>query len=421
VTPLYESKGLYLETQIPPDLPPVYCDRVRIRQVILNLLSNAGRFAERGGARLVVERKASELVVSVSDTGPGIAPGDQSRIFEPFAQADGSIRRRYGGSGLGLAISKRFVELHRGGMWFESAVGEGTTFHFSLPLDEPSAGGAAGITRWFSPYHEYQPRTRPSRVPRAHLAPRYVVMETGGTLRRLLSRYHEEAEVVSVHSLEEAVAEVSRVPAHALIVNDPACQGNAYPSARLTSLPYGTPVVMCWLPGRKEAADRLGLVEYLMKPVGREELMSALDALGRPLRSILVVDDEPEALQLYGRIVASAGRGYRVLRAPTGQRALNLLRERRPDVMLLDLVMPGLDGYAVLREKSQDPEIGRIPVIALSAQDPSRGPIASDLLTISRSGGLYLQDLLNSIDAISRILAPPDQSDDPTRAGNSRD
>jgi signal transduction histidine kinase/CheY-like chemotaxis protein len=410
VTPLFESKKLWLRVEVPEDLPPLYCDTVRIRQVILNLLSNAGRYTDQGGATLRVRREQDELIVSVSDTGPGIAPQDQESIFEPFAQVDSSLRRRHGGTGLGLAISKRFVELHGGQMWFESQVGQGTTFYFSLPVEHARPAHEASFTRWFSPYHEYEPRTRPSRAPRARLAPRFVVLEPGETLQRLLSRYYEGAEVVPVRSFDEAIREVSRLPAQALIINDHSPGQSAGPE-RVTDLPYGTPLIQCWLPGREEAAERLGLVRYLVKPVSREALLEVLDGLERPIRTVLLVDDEPEALQLYSRILSSADRGYRVLRALTAQRALMLLRQRRPDVVLLDLVMPGMDGYALLREKSQDPAIASIPVIAITAQDPARGPIAASSLTIARSGGLHLQDVLNAVEAISELLGPPDRLD----------
>ncbi|MCL6431800.1 MAG: hybrid sensor histidine kinase/response regulator [Anaerolineae bacterium] len=409
VTPLFESKELWLEVEVPEDLPHLFCDKVRIRQVILNLLSNAGRYTDQGGARLEVRREQDELIISVSDTGPGIAPQDQEHIFEPFAQVGSSLRRRHGGTGLGLAISKRFVELHGGRMWFESQPGTGTTFYFSLPVEHGRSAHAPGFTRWFSPYHEYEPRTRPSRAPRARLAPRFVVLEPGDTLQRLLSRYYEGAEVVPARSFGEAVREVSRLPAQALIVNDHSI--GKLGLERVTDLPYGTPVIQCWLPGRKEAAEQLGLVRYLVKPVSREALLEVLDGLGRPIRTVLLVDDEPEALQLYSRILSSADRGYRVLRALTAQRALMLLRQRRPDVVLLDLIMPGMDGYALLREKSQDPAIASIPVVGVSAQDPARGPIAASSLTIARSGGLHLQDVLNAVEAISELLAPPDRLD----------
>ncbi len=411
VRPLFESKGLYLQIDIPADLPSLLCDRVRIRQVVLNLLSNAGRYTEQGGARVQVQVQGGDLVFSVADTGPGISPEARGRIFEPFYQVDGSLRRRFGGSGLGLAISKRFVELHSGKMWYESEVGKGTTFYFSLPIQQAQPAARTSASRWFSPYHEYTERTRPSKAPRPRLAARYVVLEAGDTLTRLLRRYYEGAEVVTVPGVEAAIAELGRLPAQALLINDPAFQQLSPQAGSFTGLPYGTPVIGCWVPGRKEVAEKLGLVQYLLKPVSRENLLAALDGLQCPAKTILVVDDEPDALQLYGRILASAGRGYRVLRAPSGQRALALLRAGRPDVMLLDLVMPGMDGYQVLHEKSRDPQISGIPVVAVTAQDPTRGLIGSNHLSVLRGGGFYLQDLLDAISALSAILAPPDRLD----------
>ena len=134
IRPLYQTKGLYLRTEAPEGLV-VSCDRTRVREVLLNLLSNAGRFTEQGGVTVQARVMGQEVVVSVSDTGPGIAPEDQARLFQPFQQADGSIRRRFGGSGLGLSISKHFVELHDGRMWLESGVGSGTTIFFTLPFE----------------------------------------------------------------------------------------------------------------------------------------------------------------------------------------------------------------------------------------------------------------------------------------------
>jgi CheY-like chemotaxis protein len=417
VRPLFESKGLFLEKDVPEGLPLLFCDRTRIRQVILNLLSNAGRFTEQGGTRVRVQQQEAGLVVSVSDTGPGIAPEHEERIFKPFTQADGSIRRRYGGSGLGLAISKQFVELHGGKMWLETTPGAGTTFHFSLPLQPPAPPAQRDFVRWVNPYQEHEPRTQRSKAPEPRLTPRFVVLEAGNTVQRLLHRYRDGVEVVGVRNLTEAFTEVSRVPAQALIVNDLAFRHMPATADSMASLPYGTPVIMCWLPDNTEAAQELGLMDYLVKPFSRERLLSALDALERLVRTVLVVDDEPDVLQLLARMLASANRGYHVLRASTGQRALTLLRQRRPDVMLLDLVMPGMDGYAVLEAKSQELEIKPIPVIAITAQDLSRGPLSASVLSVSRSGGLYPRDVLNTIEALSAILAPPDR----LSGGTSRD
>ncbi|MDI7277054.1 MAG: ATP-binding protein, partial [Anaerolineae bacterium] len=419
VRPLLEAKGLSLDLEMPDAIPPLFCDRTRIRQVLLNLVSNAARFTERGGVRVRVHRDGGSLVVSVTDSGPGIAPEHQERIFTPFQQVDSSIRRRFGGTGLGLSISKRFVEMHNGRMWLESQRGKGSTFYFSLPVDEGQSAVTESAWRWLSAYHQENPRTRPSRAPRPRPAPRFVVLEPGNVLQRLLGRYLEGAEVASVGDYAQAVAELNRSPAQALIVNDPGAQQNVAALAQQAArLPYGTPTLACWVPGEGEAAARLGVVRYLLKPVSREALCAALDGLKGAVETVLLVDDDPEVLQLFGRMLASAGRKYRLLRASRGQRALELLRERHPDVMLLDLVMPGMDGYQVLREKSLDPEIRGIPVVAVSAVDPVRESIISNSLTLMRSGGLTLRDLLSCLRLWSEATPPAEGARDPVPPGN---
>ena len=125
VRPLFNSKGLYLRTDIPLNLPPLHCDRIRIRQVLLNLLSNAGRFTEKGGVWVGARQEGNQVVVSVADSGPGIKADEAAKVFKPFQQLDGSIHSYWTGSGLGLSVSKHFVELHKGKMWLESVPGAG--------------------------------------------------------------------------------------------------------------------------------------------------------------------------------------------------------------------------------------------------------------------------------------------------------
>jgi signal transduction histidine kinase/CheY-like chemotaxis protein len=410
VRPLFESKGLYLETDIASGVPPVFCDGTRVRQVVINLLSNAGRFTEKGGVGIKAWREGDSLMIGVADTGPGIAPEHRERIFEPFQQADGSIRRQHGGSGLGLSISRRFVEMHGGRMWLESELGVGTTISFSLPL-EPSLPAALtrgdDAMRWFSPYseYEYRARTRRSRAPAPVAVPRYVLLEEGETLQRLFRRYLPGFEVVSARDFEGAFRELSRSPAQALVVNTPRLDEISVTMDQLASLPYGTPAVICWVPGEDEFARRLGVVRYLVKPVTRETLLSTLGDLGE-IKTVLLVDDQPEVLQLFTRVLLSAGHDYDVLQARSGQRALSLLRQRRPDVLLLDLIMPGMDGFQILQEKSQDPSIRDIPVVVISSTDPTGEPIVSDTLSVVRSVGLSVRDLLACIQAVSQILSP---------------
>jgi len=425
VRALFKSKGLYLRTACDPDLPQVFCDSTRIRQVVINLLSNAGRFTDRGGVQVKAWRGKDSVVVSVTDTGPGIAPEDQERIFEPFEQLDSSIRRRHGGSGLGLSISRQFVKMHGGRMWLESpsasATGEGgtgTTITFSLPLEMPLAAppdGSGKATRWFNPYEtiEYRLRTRRSKAPAPVTVPRFVLLDKGQALQQVFSRYLDDVETCTARDIEEARRELSRSPAQALVVNVSPFDEAVPLMSQLTDLPYETPALICWVPGEDEAARRLGVVRYLVKPIGRETLLSTLADLGESVKSVLLVDDEPEVLQLFTRMLSSAEREYDVLRAKTGQRALSLMRQRRPDVVLLDLIMPGMDGFQVLQEKNRDAAIRDIPVVVISSRDPRGKPIVSDTLTVMRGGGLSVHDLLACIRAISAILSPSGAPSEP--------
>jgi signal transduction histidine kinase/CheY-like chemotaxis protein len=415
VRALFESKALSLEVEIPPDLPPLFCDSTRIRQVVLNLLSNAGRFTDQGGVCIKAWKEKNSIVASVSDTGPGIPLKSQEKIFEPFQQLDGSIRRRHGGSGLGLSISKRFVEMHEGQMWLESEVGRGTTFYFSLPFNTslPAILTDKGVKRWFSPYDQYQARTRRSKAPAPDVIPRWVVLEEGRTLQQQFDRYVHGVEIVSVRDARAAIHELNRSPAQALIVNAPSLEEIPIPTSQLAHLPYGTPTVTCWVPEEDAAVRQLGVVHYLVKPITRQKLLSTLEGMGEGIESVLLVDDEPQVLQLFARMLSSAQRRYRVLRATSGQQALDLLRERGPDVMLLDLIMPGVDGFQVLQEKEQDPSIREIPVVVISSRDPTNKPIVSNALTITRSGGLSAPDLLACIQVVSEVLVPSVQPGGP--------
>jgi CheY-like chemotaxis protein/anti-sigma regulatory factor (Ser/Thr protein kinase) len=407
---LFESRRLYLRTEITPHLPALFCDRTRIRQVVINLLSNAGRFTEKGGVAVRAWEEKDYVWISVADTGPGIPAEDQERIFEPFQQLDASIRRRHGGSGLGLSISRSFVEMHGGTLRLESVVGIGTTIAFSLPLEAhlPDVRASDDARQWFSPYDdfEFRARTRRAKAPPLMTSPRYVILEEGETIQHLCARYLGEVEIAPVRDLDLAVAELNRSPAQVLIVNSPPSECPLAPVERLKSLPYDTPAVTCWAPGEDQAAKRLGIVRYLTKPITRAVLLSTLEDLGKGVQSLLLVDDEQEALQLFSRMLFSAEAAYDVMLAKTGQRALSLLRQRHPDVMLLDLIMPGMDGFQVLQEKARDPSIRDIPVIVISSRDPTGELIIGDTMTVTRCGGLSVRDFLALVQAISGILSP---------------
>jgi signal transduction histidine kinase/CheY-like chemotaxis protein len=402
--PLFVSKGLYLESEVPEDLPLAFCDRTRVREVVLNLLSNAGRFTEKGGVRVKAWQEGDEVIVSVSDTGPGIAEQDQARLFQPFEQLDGSIRRRYGGTGLGLTISKEFVELHGGRMWVESKVGHGTTFFFRLPIDPP-APLSKDATRWLNPYQPYEERTRPFRGKPSVPRPRLVVLEEYKGLKRLLSRYLDAVEVVPVSDLAQAVQVLSQTPAEALLINERTLDKALNRLNDLGRLPYNLPVIITTIPGEEQAAETLGAASYLVKPITRKMLLEALDRLDGKIRKVLIVDDEPEALRLFSRMLTEGGRRYRVLRASGIVQALQILEHERPDVILFDLVMPDGDGFQFLSLRENSPSLREIPVILISARDPSGQPIISNGLVVTCANGMSSQQVLSTIEALITTLS----------------
>ena len=406
VGPLFDSKGLSLRADIPLNLPKLYCDRVRIRQVLLNLLSNAGRFTDRGGVRVCARAAEDAIVVSVADTGPGIRAEEIDEIFKPFQQVDGSVQSHWAGSGLGLSVSKHFVELHKGRMWLESEHGQGATFYFRLPLEAAIAPEAEGMMRWFSPYSTYVERTRIPSLPTSANRPRLIVVEDGSALSRLLARYLDHAELVPAASVEAALEAIEALPAQALLVNAASVSESLGRIENEIALPFGLPLIVCSLPGSGAAAEALGADDYLIKPISRDDLLAALDRLENEVNTILIVDDEPDVLRLFRRMLASAGRNYRVMRASSVQQARNIMADTTPDVVLSDLVMPEMDGYQLIAEMKADPALRDIPIVVTSARDPSSQPTVSKSLAVLRGGGISIAQLLTAVETIVGALSP---------------
>ena len=420
VRPLFRAKGLYLRKDVAEGLPSLFCDRTRMREVVLNILSNAGRFTDEGGVVARVRFRDGALECAISDTGPGISKENLGRLFQPFHQVDGSIRRRYGGSGLGLAISKRFIELHEGQISVESELGTGTTFCFRLPLGQTIRPDTEGWLRWATPQWEYLQRTRPSAAPSVRARPRYVVVEKGGGLARLLSRYSEDADIVVREALYDGLADVSADPAEALLINTMAV-GAMLERLRDVDLPPSVPVLICSVPGPQQTANSLGVEGYLVKPISRHVLLEALDELHLEGNTVLIIDDEREAVRLFRRILSSSEADYRVLRAYDGVEGLRIMREQRPDVLLVDLSMPGMDGFELLEERGRDAELARIPALVISARDPMGQPIVSRALAVTRGGGLSTHHLLATIEGVAQMLTPSRGSDAQAPAADSRD
>jgi len=410
VRPLIDQKGLTLRVGVPEGLPRVYCDRTRVRQIMLNLLSNAARLTEEGGIGITVERRDRHVTVAVSDTGPGIAPEDAERIFEPFRQGTSPTWRAKEGSGLGLSISKELVQLHGGQMRFESEVGRGTTFFVELPLSGP-VGHIVRPEGWIKPdwvWLEEAFRTNAADLADSNSRLRVVVCDQAGGLVPELARYSGEIQFINTQDLTESVQESQRCPAHFVVLNT-VSPGSLLPliEAARREVP-DTPIIGCCCPAPAAHAVQAGALDYLTKPVLCADLTRVIEEVGTPVERVLIVDDEASARELLASYVHAYDPTIDVLEASSGAQALDGLRERRPDLMLLDLVMPDVDGWQVLAAKSGDEAIRDIPVVIVSAKDAREEPARSPLLVVTMGQGLSLSKLLECSRHLSTLLLQPD-------------
>ncbi len=396
VRPLLEKKRLAIQVEVPDDLPEIYCDRTRIQQVILNLLSNAARFTDEGGVALSVVRQDHRVLVTVTDTGPGIAPQDTDRVFEPFVQASGSPWQNASGSGLGLSISRQFVRLHGGRMWLESELGAGTSFHFTLPISSPVEPVTKPAHRIREDWIWWEPAFRSARSGSNDqiLRPRVVICDEAGTLCAEFARFAGEVEFVDTRGLTDAMRELRSGPAHAVVVNTSGPNDVWSLVETLAREAPDTPIIGCSVPRMAERAMGAGACGYLVKPVTRADLNNALQAVGKPVRRVLVVDDDPEVLDLFRRMLQVCDRTLEVVTASSGRRALEELLRDPPDLVLLDIVMPDMGGWQVLEEIVRDGRIQQVPVFCVSAQDPADQPLSSRFLLVTLGNGISLRKLL---------------------------
>ena len=411
VRPMAEEKSLRLDISVTDHLPTVYCDATRVRQVILNLLSNAARLTEDGGITVSVCQREGHGVVSVTDTGPGIAEEDVDLIFEPFFHTSRQIWHQDAGTGLGLSISRELVELHHGRMWVESELGVGTTFFIDLPIAQPLAH-AAGPGRWIREdwvWREQAFRTDQVGIADRALRPRIIVCDDTGEAFELLARHTDDDVVLlETESLSEAAAALEIRPAQALVVAAPSPQEALHLLEEATLMVPDTPIVGCCLPPRMRRVLESGAVDYLVKPVTRVRLGEVIAAVGRPISRVLIVEDEADARELLSLFVSSYDPAMEVLMAASGREALALAREGDVDLVLLDLVLSDVDGWQVLAGMREDARLREIPTVVISGQDQVLGPPKSGALIAGMGEGIPFGKVLRCSRELASLLLSPD-------------
>ncbi|MBU0705484.1 MAG: GAF domain-containing protein [Chloroflexi bacterium] len=394
-----DKPDVELQQIVPENLPMINGDTRRIRQAVLNLVANATKFTKKGFIRVEVSTVDTEVIIAVVDSGIGILQDQIDMIFEPFTQADSSTTREAGGTGLGLSITNSFVEMHGGRMWVESELGKGSTFYIALPIAGPPL-----------PEEEVE-----GRYPETEKVGQKVILcveDDEGVItlfRRYLSR--KGYQVVGLTNSSIAVERARELKPYAITLDVmmPGKDGwQVIQELKSNPETRGIPVVMCTIVGEEKYGLTLGAADYLLKPILEHDLLSALNRLDREdgHHLVLVVDDQPEDRNLLRRML-EAQEGYEVIEAGGGEEAIALIQQRPPHVIILDLMMPNVDGFTVLEAVKTDKNTRSIPIIVVTAKEltqDERETLTSGAEALLQKGIFEQQELLADVaEALERL------------------
>ncbi len=399
ISPLAMKKKITIESDMPGSLR-LKADRVRLKQALYNLLSNAVKFTPEGGRVVIAAADQGEMIeLSVADTGGGIRPEDQEAIFEEFHQVGETTKGVKEGTGLGLAITRRIVEQQGGKIRVESQLGQGANFIFTLPAAPAPA----------EPVREAEP------APQGHAGrPLVLVVDDEPVARELLVSFLavDGYRTATASSVPEALERARNLHPDVVTV-DVLMQGPTGGNvlAELKSQPEtaGIPVVVVTVADSKDETLSSGAAEFLVKPARREDLLAAVGrqaragAGGKP--AILVVDDDPVVQHLLATQIRAAG--YFPIVAGNGREGLDVLWHTRVEAIIVDLMLPEMDGFEVMRRIRQNPRLNNIPFFALTAKelsDSEAAILARETRSYFSKEGNWTASLLEQL---GKILGQP--------------
>jgi signal transduction histidine kinase/CheY-like chemotaxis protein len=377
VGPTLGKAGVEVNCEVASDVGVIYSDEARLKQVVINLLSNALKFTDDGSVTLSAKRGAQSeggevLTISVVDTGIGIPENQLETIFEEFRQVDGSSTRRFQGTGLGLAITKKLVELLGGQIRVESTVGEGSTFTIEMPVRYGEAVSTTPDSRLPTPDVSEQSGERKAKSENGQSSRVIVSIDDDPNVAVLLRQELEDDgyTVISALNADEGVALVKKHQPAAVTVDILMPGKDGWETIKMLKDDPETrdvPVIVVSGMDNRDLGTAMGVKDYLVKPVDRDALLKALEKIGSDVKHVLVVDDEASARDLLVQILGDEGMESRT--AVNGREALEAIERQVPDAILLDLMMPEVDGFEVVQRLQEKAEWKGIPVIVVTAKD----------------------------------------------------
>ncbi|MHB8146109.1 MAG: PAS domain-containing hybrid sensor histidine kinase/response regulator [Vulcanimicrobiaceae bacterium] len=390
ILPLTRKNANTLTVDCPTDIPPIHADLMKVRQSLLNLLSNACKFSKGGSIHLSVATDGDWLDFAVEDNGIGMTPEQLGRLFQAFSQADASITRQFGGTGLGLAITRKFCRMMGGDVFVESSPGKGSIFTIRLPItaDDATAVSSTGSCD--------------AQTERVVSGPLALVVDDDPAARDMLKRSLEawDYRVVTAHDGEEALRLATELKPSIIMLDAimPRTDGWAALS-RLKADPdlARIPVIMVSVLGDPQRAYALGAAHYLSKPVDQDQLYAVLEQY-RGRQHVLLVEDDATTRAMMRRMLEKYG--WSVIEAQNGKVGLDRMSEAVPDIILLDLTMPVMDGFEFAAELRRRDDWRAVPVIVLTAKDLSVAEskrLADSAGRVLQKGAVNLDDLADHI------------------------
>lgn len=391
IHPLVEKRNNQLIVECEGSLGNMSADLTKVRQCLLNLLSNASKFTENGRILLRVTGTANEVRFAVNDTGIGMSSNQQAKLFQAFTQADASTTRKYGGTGLGLAISKQFCGLMGGDITVESQLRQGSTFTIVLP-------------RQVAPLDEATPSHETSSEESVVL-PKVLVIDDDPVVHDLMRRFLSKQgfQVEAAHTGKEGITKAHHSQPAAIILDVmmPEMDGWSVLTALKTDKALADiPVIMMTFVQDQNLGYTLGASDYLTKPVDRQQLSEVLQrhVSQSPCGQILLVDDDAMTRMLMREQLEMST--YQVQEAASGVEALVKMEQSIPSVIILDLLMPVMNGFEFLHNLQKRGEYKDVPVIVMTAKDLSpeeRGKLTTNVQKVFCKGVCDRQTLLTDV------------------------
>ena len=356
---LIKDKPVRLVEDLEEDLPVVKADSMRVRQVLINLFSNASKFTDEGTITVKAERQGNYVRIGIKDSGPGISKEDQEKLFKAFSQVDASATRATGGTGLGLSICRELVTMHEGVIDVESEMGNGSTFFFTLPFFYPDVVDVA--------------ETETSEIESD--TPIILSIDDDQQVIQLYERYlnTQGYQVIPLTDPKKAVQRVKELKPHAVTLDImmPGYDGwQALQDLKSDPETQRVPIIICSIVEDTAKGYALGATDYLLKPIIEDDLINALNRLdaGGMIREVLVIDDDEDDLRLIEKLLTKTKK-YEPILAQGGLAGWDRMVSAPPQALILDLFMPELDGFEIVEKMQQRAELKNIPIIIVSGGD----------------------------------------------------